>query len=108
MSRFDDLLSRLNASPMKQRYLDWAVNIPAKIWYDFFVDTEWGIVDTNLNVDKRRWYEISTTVVKIFGRYLSIRQVSQIYTETMDAGDVGHSPTYKEVFPVVVGGVEYV
>jgi hypothetical protein len=41
-------------------------------------------VAINLDVDKHRWYELSTTVYAIDDIYIGLRGISDIYSETMD------------------------
>ena len=42
-------------------------------------------VAKNLEIDKHRWYEVSTSVYKLEDGFVGIRGVSNIYTENMDA-----------------------
>ena len=41
----------------------------------------------NLEIDRHRWYEVSTTVYKLEDGFVGIRGVSNIYTEDMVAED---------------------
>jgi hypothetical protein len=43
--------------------------------------------EEGLNIDKRRWYEISTSVYQISDRFLGVRGLSQCYSEMSSAED---------------------
>ena len=42
-------------------------------------------VAKNLEIDKHRWYEVSTSVYKLEDGFVGIKGVSNIYTKNMDA-----------------------
>jgi len=86
MEKFDELLKKLNEKEITCTELNWEEVIPEKIWEDGYFD-DYKIVDEELDIDKHRWYEISTTVIRIFNKYLGIRHVSNLYSETMVTKD---------------------
>lgn len=45
-------------------------------------------VKCDLEIEKHRWYEISTTVFEIDGRYLGVTGVSTVYNEVADFKDM--------------------
>lgn len=53
-------------------------------------------VANNLEIEKRRWYEISTSVYKLEDGFVGIRGVSTIYSESMVAEDCGFRCTASE------------
>ena len=69
---------------------------------DFLTDreSELEIVSEDIDVDRHRWYEISTTVYKVEDGYVGIRGISQIYSEYMSDKDCDYlceASEYEEV-----------
>ena len=57
-------------------------------------------VSEDIDVDRHRWYEISTTVYKVEDGYVGIRGISQIYSEYMSNKDCNYlckASEYEEV-----------
>ena len=57
-------------------------------------------VSEDIDVDRHRWYEISTTVYKVEDGYVGIRGISQIYSEYMSDKDCNYlckASEYEEV-----------
>ena len=48
---------------------------------------ELKIVSESIDVDRHRWYEVSTTVYKLEDGFVGVRGVSNIYAEDMDVED---------------------
>lgn len=86
MSKFEGLLEELNRSKIIQNFVDWEESLSEKIWEDHFRD-RFKEVAYNLDVDTRRWYEISTNVVEIYGGLLGIRHITNVFSEGMDVED---------------------
>ncbi len=97
MDRFDELLEKLNLSKITQTSIDWEENIPIEIWEEYLKGKEYSEVETGLDVEKHRWYEISTTVVKVLGRYLGIEHISELYSEEMTTEDCYHTMRFYEM-----------
>ena len=55
---------------------------------DLFYEAKPESVAKGLNVDKHRWYEITTDVYKIGEWFLGVRGVSSLFSESMDYSDV--------------------
>ena len=63
-------------------------------------ESELEIVSEDIDVDRHRWYEISTTVYKVEDGYVGIRGISQIYSEYMSDKDCDYlckASEYEEV-----------
>ena len=60
-----------------------------KYWslYSFEEDFNLEAVASELNVDKHRWYEISTSVYKCDDGFVGVSGVTQLYAELMDYKD---------------------
>ena len=98
--KFDALLDELQEWSGLDKG-DFMENLPVGLYKDHFEDTtKWEEVDSGLNVDKHRWYELSTTVYKIYGRYLGVRHVGDVFSEQMSYSDVGHNYSFNEMKPV--------
>lgn len=96
---FDELLSKLNEAKILQ-YSSWDECIPEEIWSKHFQLSKWKIVDSELDIDKHRWYELSTQVVEIYGRYLGVRAITQMYSESSSISDIYHHLQFFEMKPV--------
>ena len=107
MDRFDELVKKLNSFKLPQMYLSWDDNIPTKVWDDYFYNGEFSVIATEIDIEKHRWYETSMMVVKIFNRYLGIRHVSKICSDSDNVSDTFYITKYFEVFPVKKTIIEY-
>lgn len=84
IENFDDLLVVLKSKTI-QNVGDWEDDL-----FENFPELrkiEHNIVATDLFVDKHRWYETSLTVIKMFDRFLGIRHVSNVFSESMEYSD---------------------
>jgi len=84
MSEFDVLLEKLQAIKSQGW---WEDVIPVDIWEEYFND--FVVVASGLDVATHRWYETSTTVIKILGRFIGINGVSNVFSENMGFEDCG-------------------
>jgi len=96
MEKFDEMLKELNDLKIIQKSMDWSENIPEDIyneWFKgYFKTVGWGI-DTVIH----RWYENSTTVIEMYGRYLGIYHVSNIYSESSEVEDIYFTMGFSEM-----------
>jgi hypothetical protein len=97
MEKFDELLNKLIEAKITQRNYDWEGDIPEEIYKKYFLVQPYSIVAEGLDVSKHRWYETSTTVVRIFGRFLGIHRVTQLYSEMMMWEDCYHTIEFFEM-----------
>ena len=97
MNKFDEMLKRLQDAPKIQSGC-WDETMPEDIWEEFFANKDSYVkVASGLNVDTHRWYEVSTTVIRIMDRLLGINHVSNVFSESMDAEDCGIDITFFEM-----------
>lgn len=103
--KFYSLLSKLQALEFKQTTGEFfeEESLPVEL-YEELKDAK--IVASDLDVDQHRWYETSVTVYNIYGRFLGIRSVSNLYSESMDYDDVSGSYWFGEM--EAVPSVSYV
>lgn len=87
MKKFDELLEKLKGLDVAQTGGCWEEEIPEEIWEEYLLEDNLKEVDSGLDVDKHRWYEISTTVYEIFGRYLGVRMATDLFSEQMGYSD---------------------
>ena len=61
---------------------------------------ELKIIPKSLNVDRHRWYEVSTTIFKVEDGYVGVRGVTYLYSEGMMYSDCDYlceASEYEEV-----------
>jgi len=56
------------------------------------------IVTSDLDIDKHRWYELSTTVIQVGDYFIGARGVSQMYSESSTYSDIS---VYLKFFEMV-------
>jgi len=84
----EELVDYLNSCNILQAS-SWDECIPTKIWTDYFKDRHY-IVAENMDVDKHRSYELSTTVVEIQDGFIGICSVTTCYSEESNIEDMNH------------------
>lgn len=85
--KFNELLKQLQAENLLDHGY-WQEDIPEVIWDNHFEENNYEEIAKGLDVDKRRWYQKSTSVIKIYGRFLGIRIVDEVYSESMGVADI--------------------
>ena len=61
---------------------------------------ELKIVPESIDVDRHRWYEVSTTIYKVEDGYVGVRGVTYLYSEDMTYSDCAYlckASEYEEV-----------
>jgi len=104
VDKFQNLLERLQELKLKQSST-WIDDIPDDIQDEYFSDG-YETLASDLNPDKRRWYETSTEVISVCGGLLGITQVSRVYSETMGFSDVEHEYKFFPMREVTVVSYE--
>lgn len=82
--KFQELLSKLQSLKLKQTGM-WEDDMPDDIYEEYFSDCE--VLASNLQPERHRWCEFSTTVVKVQGGLLGINGISKVYSEEMSVSD---------------------
>jgi hypothetical protein len=95
MDKFDELLEKLNGLKIIQKSIDWQEDIPEDIFNDTF-----NLVDSELDVDKHRWYETSVEVYKVFDRFLGVQSITDVFSEQSEVGDMYHTIKFFEMKPI--------
>ena len=99
-----EIVEHLNSLNITQTS-DWSEDIPEEIWKEQFEDTHY-VVETGLNVDKRRWYELSTEVISRNGGLIGVRSVTDCFSETGSIEDMCHKLEFFEM--VEASSVTYI
>lgn len=96
----------MNAKEFIQKFNE--ANILQTDWFEYmelpveFDDalSEDNLVDSEVNVDKRRHYELSTNVYSFDGEFVGIEVISEIYNEMNDFEGIFHHLKAFEMFEV--------
>ena len=92
--KFNGLLKELNKNEIEQTSY-WEDCIPKEIYKKYF--DKYTLVTTGIDIDTHRWYETSTTVIKIYGKFLGIDHIAQVFSESMGFGDCGVNINFFEM-----------
>ena len=102
MKKFNELLTKLNNLTIIQKNSEWEENISEDIWQKYFKNENYKKIAFGLEREQHRHYETSITVIKIFGRYLGIRHITNLYSETSDYVDCYHFLEFMEMEEISV------
>ena len=92
----EELIKLLNGLNLSQCSMDWEENIPEEIYVKFFENKSTEVCN-QLDVDKHRWYETSTTVIAVNNGFLGINLVTDLFSENMDIEDTGEGISFFEM-----------
>lgn len=101
METFDEMLRELNDLKITQTSIDWLESVPTEIFNKYFNDTI-ETVATNLDVDKHRWYELSTSVISLYNGFLGVRHITDIFSEEMGVEDCSNTLQFFEMEEVEI------
>lgn len=99
MNNIKELIEELNSRNIKQTS-EWTDSMPDDLWDKHFEKNNvWSFktVAKNLDVNKHRWYELSTTVIELDGNYIGILLVSNVYSEVDSISDMEHILKFREM-----------
>ena len=91
-----ELVKLLNELNLSQCSMDWDENIPDDIYVKFFENNHKEVA-SGLDVERHRWYETSTIVIEINGKFLGINLVTDLFSENMDIEDTGEGIIFFEM-----------
>lgn len=101
MGKFNELLEQLQGLKIVQTSIDWAENLPEQIWNDHF-KANFKELKNGLDVDQRRHYETSISVIEIYEKLLGIRHITNLYSESSSCEDCYVTIEFFEMEEVVV------
>lgn len=90
-----ELVEKLNGLKLLQKSMDWDENIPVGVYNEYFQDYE--EIDSDLDVDKHRWYETSITVIRLPQGFLGIRSITDLFSERSTVEDCYHTLEFFEM-----------
>ena len=90
-----ELVEHLNSLNITQTS-EWSEDIPEEIWNEQFKDNH-HVIAKGLNVDKHRWYELSTEVIKRNNGFMGVRSVTDCFSESSSIEDMCHDLEFFEM-----------
>ena len=96
IEKFDELLSILKELNITQKKSTWEDEIPEDIWNEHFENNHKAVA-TGISISTHRWYETSIEVIEIYGRFLGIRFISNVFSESMDYEDCYETIEFMEM-----------
>ena len=91
------LIEKLNGLKITQISGDWEENIHEEIWNEYFDKIIYEQVAFGLDVDTHRWYETSTTVVKLPDGIMGVNYITNMFSESQDYIDCYHTMEFFEM-----------
>ena len=91
-----DVIKKLNDLSIRQMELDFQECIPLDIWNEYFKG-KIKVLEINLYLDERRWYEKSTTAFSLDGSILGVTHITKLYSEQNTVEDVYHTLEFFEM-----------
>jgi hypothetical protein len=91
------MIQELNNLKILQVSGDWKESIPEDTWEEYFKNSTFEEVAFDFYVDTHRWYETSTTVVRINGIFMGVNYITNIFSESMDYEDCYHHLEFMEM-----------
>ena len=101
MTKFEQLLKDLNDLKIMQTEMEWTENLPDGFFAER-IGENYKHIARNLEPDKHRWYETSVTVIEIFGKFLGIRHISDLSSESSSVDDICRTLDFFEMKPVQI------
>jgi len=101
--RFEEILAGLK----KAKVYDLEDDDGGVILETLYGETKYKFEETDLDVDKHRWYEISTRILPVGDWFIGIRAVTDLFSENMVHEDTGVTIEFYEVLKVPIQSYEY-
>lgn len=101
MEKFNKLLELLRGLNLIQTSVDWAESLPKEIWHEYFKGN-FKELARNLELDQRRHYETSISVIEIYGKPLGIRHITNLYSETSSCMDIYYRIEFFEMVETTI------
>lgn len=89
-----ELVELLNSLKITQTST-WDENIPEELWEKYF--TTYIPVAYELDIDRHRWYELSTEVININDGFIGVRSITNMYSEQSSFEDMYHTLEFFEM-----------
>ena len=95
-----ELVEYLNSLKILQTSC-WDENIPEDTYDDYFTD-KFESIEFGLDVEKHRWYEITTEVLKMNNGFIGVRSVTDTFSESSTIEDMYHKLEFFEMEQILV------
>lgn len=105
MEKFNELLEQLKELKIVQTSIDWAENLPEQIWNDHF-NGNFKELKNGIDVDQRRHYETSISVIEIYEKPLGIRHITNLFSESSSCEDCYVTIEFFEMEEVTIKSYE--
>lgn len=84
---FKEFLQKLQSLQLEQTTSEYEEQLPDDI-YEIWESFDPQVVESDLDIDKHRWYEISTIAYQFGDNYLGVRGATQMYSEQSSWSDL--------------------
>lgn len=101
MEKFNELVKKLQELQIIQKSIDWEENLPEEIWESYFKGN-YKELKSGLDVDSRRHYETSITVIEIYEKPLGIRHITNLYSESSTCEDCYVTMEFFEMEEIII------
>lgn len=91
-----ELIKKMNELKIVQKNGAWEECIPSNIWDKYF-NNKHVVVAHGLSIDTHRWYELSVTVIKIAGKLMGIKYITNLFSEASSYEDCYHYLQFYEM-----------
>lgn len=98
---FKEFLEKLKASNIDQKSREFTEDMPddlLELWESF----DPSLITYELDIEKHRWYELSTDVYEVDGKYFGVRGATQMYSESSNWSDLSVTWDVFEMKPVQI------
>jgi len=98
----DKIIETLNDRNYRQKSIDWLEDINDEDYDKYFSvnDRPKTPIRSSLDVDSRRHYETATQVFDFDGKYLGVRAIQMVYSESARVEDCYHKLEFFEMEPI--------
>ena len=94
MKTLQELIKKLNSLDIVQKDYEFESDLPEE--YESLFS---NCVDSELDIDRHRWYETAISVFDTDLGFLGVRHITLLYSETMDYSDAYHTLEFFEMEP---------
>lgn len=98
---FKEFLEKLKESNTDQERGDFLEDLSDDL-FELWNKFKPKCVASELDIDKRRWYELSTDVYEVDGKYFGVRGATQMYSESSSWSDLSVTWDVFEMKPVQI------
>lgn len=95
---FEVLLDDLKEMSIPQSSLEWMESLSEYVWQKHFKGNKSiKYLSEELDIDRRRWYDSSISVVEIYGYLLGVKHVFNMYSEGSEVTDLDFEMQFFEM-----------